>query len=205
MLKSLSQAKTAMYGMINRAIEDLVVATDGRETWDEILDKADINVGEFNDCESYDDALTFKLVAAASEVTGQSSDSILHAFGRHWILYTGREGWGAVFDSAGNNFIDFIRGLDAMHSRVQLAMPHLKMPSFSVIPTEIDGQFTIGYRSDREGFSPMVVGLLTGLAEQFNERWDIEQTGWRSENGFDSFTVRDVSIDCAQERAISAG
>lgn len=193
-----------MYGMVNRAIEDLVVATAGEDTWNEILAAAEMEGNEFNDSESYDDALTYKLVAAASEVTGQSAESILHAFGRHWIMYTGREGWGTVFDAAGDNFIDFIGGLDSMHARVQLAMPDLRMPHFTVKNAEVDGHYIIEYRSEREGLSPMVAGLLAGLAEQFEESWEIEQTGWRSENGFDSFSVRNTASGSLSERSVNA-
>lgn len=193
-----------MYGMVNRAIEDLVVATAGEDAWGEILSAVELEPGGFNDSESYDDALTYQLVAAASEVTGQSPESILHAFGRHWILYTGREGWGAIFDAAGDNFIDFIRQLDSMHSRVQLAMPDLRMPSFTVLGTDTDGQYIVEYRSEREGLSPMVTGLLTGLAEKFNESWAIEQTGYRSESGYDSFTLVNTAEGSVSEESADA-
>jgi len=174
-----------MYGMINRGIEDFVVLSAGVDTWYQIKQHANVNVGEFLDSSLYDDETTYDLVASASAVLGISAEEVLRAFGRHWILYTGREGWAAVFDLAGDNLVEFINGLDSMHARVQIAMPEARMPHFSVV--EKDEHMELTYRSPREGFAPMVLGLLEGLAEQFNENWDFEYQESLSKSGSEIF------------------
>jgi len=174
-----------MYGMINRGIEDFVVLSAGVDTWNQIKQHADIDIGEFLDSSMYDDETTYKLVASASEVLNISAEDVLRAFGRHWILYTGREGWATVFDLAGDNLVEFINGLDSMHARVQLALPEARMPHFSVI--EKDEHMELTYRSPREGFAPMVLGLLEGLAEQFDESWEFEYQEPLSESGREIF------------------
>ncbi len=177
-----------MYGMVNRAIEDLVVSSAGVEVWNEVRQAADVEPDGFLDSASYDDDVTYRLVAAASKVLQQPAEDILRAFGRHWILYTGKEGWASVFDLGGDNMVDFINGLDNMHARVQIALPDAQMPQFSVV--ECDGYLELTYRSIRTGFAPMVLGLLDGLAEQFDESWDIEHVVEKTETQDDIFHLR---------------
>lgn len=165
-----------MYGMVNRAIMDLVLANWDQATWERICQRADLPALKFSNTTVYDDSVTYDLVAAASAELGLPADDILESFGRHWILFTGREGWGPLFDMAGHDLRSFVDGLDAMHARVQASMPDCRMPAFSV-ETADDGSLRIGYRSEREGLEAMVVGLLAGLAEHFDESWSIERSG----------------------------
>lgn len=160
--------------MVNRGIKDLVEAEAGRETWLTICAKVGLGSPEFNDTTTYDDDITYALVAAASEVLDTPADQILEGFGRHWILFTGREGWGPLFDAAGDDLRSFIGGLDALHARVQSSMPSCRMPSFSM--TELPGgAIEVVYRSERSGLAAMVVGLLSGLCEYFDESWQVSR------------------------------
>ncbi|MEE9334386.1 MAG: heme NO-binding domain-containing protein [Granulosicoccaceae bacterium] len=160
-----------MYGMVNRGIEDFVVSSAGVDKWNQIKKIADLELPEFLDSSLYNDDTTYKLVESASQVLNIAPEAVLRGFGRHWILYTGREGWASVFDLGGENMVDFLNGLDSMHARVQIALPDAKMPLFSVI--EKNGYLELTYRSPRPCLAPMVLGLLDGLAEQFNETWDV--------------------------------
>lgn len=183
-----------MYGMVNRAIMDLVLANWDQATWERICRRADLSAIKFSNTTVYDDAVTYDLVAAASEELGLPADDILESFGRHWILFTGREGWGPLFDMAGHDLRSFVDGLDAMHARVQASMPDCRMPSFTVEAAD-DGSLEIGYRSDRDGLGPMVVGLLAGLAEHFDESWAIERAdrtaaGSAPDDGTELFVLR---------------
>ncbi len=66
-----------MYGMVNKAVQDLVVTQFGQEKWNEIKRKADIDVEAFVAMSTYPDEVTYKLVGAASEVLGLPADKIL--------------------------------------------------------------------------------------------------------------------------------
>lgn len=89
-----------MYGLVNKAIEDLVCSSHGVETWGRIKSKAGVDIEVFVSSEGYPDELTYNLVGAASEVLGISSEEALHAFGEHWVLYSGREGYGELSAAA---------------------------------------------------------------------------------------------------------
>ena len=53
-----------MYGIINKAIENLVVEKFGVEKWEIIKLKSGINIDFFLSNEPYDDAITYKLAGA---------------------------------------------------------------------------------------------------------------------------------------------
>lgn len=190
-----------MYGMVNRAIMDLVVSTDGQEIWERICDRAGLSTNVFSNTTVYDDAVTYDLVGAAAEELGLEPATVLEQFGRHWILFTGREGWGPLFDMAGNNLEDFVEGLDALHARVQASMPECRMPSFSVSRTEV-GSLLVEYRSERSGLAPMVLGLLGGLAEFFDESWEIDHVGRSDDNDAEVFSLRPIRAEVGVSQSV---
>ncbi len=104
---------------------------------------------------------------------------------------------------AGDDLASVVAGLDSLHSRVQASMPDCRMPSFSSI-NHPDGVLEVHYRSEREGLAPMVVGLLEGLAERFDEQWQIEQTSADSPDGVDTFMLTPVSVDASSGDPVGA-
>ncbi len=177
-----------MYGLVNRAVEDLITSSAGVETWQQVCAAAGVEIDYFEAMEPYDDSITYNLVAAASEVLNTPAAEILEGFGRHWVLYTGAEGWGPILDSQGSTVAEMIGNLNDMHVRIQATMPSLVMPRFHVTRSD-DDRIVFEYHSEREGLAPMVLGLMKGLAERCNEQWDVAQVGFRADNGFDTFEL----------------
>lgn len=160
-----------MYGLLNRAIEELVVERSGLATWHAVKRKAGVQVHAFESMESYPDEITYELVAAASEVLGESPTELLRAFGRHWILFTGRSAYGSILEAAGRDLRDFLGNLDAIHASFAAGMPELVPPRFSV-SEEPGDTLRILYHSERDGLAPMVLGMLEGLGALFESELD---------------------------------
>jgi len=156
-----------MYGLVNQAIEELVVETAGRVTWERIRGLAGCQEPSFVSMHSYPDELTYALVAKASEVLGVEVETLMHDFGRHWILFTAKEGYGSLLDMAGTSVPEFLRNLDALHARLGMSMPELRPPSFAVEEDDEAGYLILRYYSERKGLEPMVTGLLEGLGLRF--------------------------------------
>lgn len=155
-----------MYGLVNKAVEDLAVQLGGHDLWAAIVERTGLDMPVFVAMEPYDDSVTYRLVEAASEILGLSQADVLEAFGEHWILYTGRKGYGPLLSAMGTTLPQFLGNLDAMHSRVTLSMPDLRPPSFAC--EELDDQtLLVRYWSERTGLAPMVTGLLKGLGKRF--------------------------------------
>lgn len=157
-----------MYGIVNRAIEELIIEKFGLEKWEEIKLKAGFNSEGFMTLKPYPDELTFKLVGAASEILNVPADTLLEAFGEYWILYTAEKGYGEMLNLAGDSFPAFLKNLNMLHGRVSNLMPELAPPQFECI-NESENSIDLIYRSHRVGMVPMLFGLIKGLGKRFNK------------------------------------
>ena len=156
-----------MYGLVNKAIEDLVTRNHGSDAWAQIMTSAGVS-GPFVCMRQYPDDVTYRLVEAAGRVLGASSSQVLEAFGEFWTSYTAREGYGDMLGLMGDNLVDFLNDLDNHHARVGLSFPELRPPSFECAELE-DGALRLRYTSTRPGLASLVVGLLRGLGKMFHE------------------------------------
>jgi hypothetical protein len=118
-----------MYGLVNKAIEDLVTTEHGSEVWDTIRREAEVDIEGFVGMTPYDDAITYRLVAAAGRVLGVPGPELLRAFGRYWIQFTARQGYGQLLDMAGRDLPSFLNQLDAMHIRVGMTTASCVRPA----------------------------------------------------------------------------
>ncbi|MBK7536964.1 MAG: heme NO-binding domain-containing protein [Myxococcales bacterium] len=178
-----------MYGLVNRAIEQMVCQGHGEEVWEDIKNAAGVEEQMFISSDSYDDAITYRLVGSASAILGVHASEILEKFGRHWILKTAKEGYGELLRAAGDDVGSFLRNLPNFHTRVKLLYPHLTPPVF-VCEDLSESSLRLHYHSTRAGLAPFVRGLLLGIGELFATPVVIEQTGTRDQGlDHDVFTV----------------
>ena len=170
-----------MYGMVNKAVEDMVVMHHGEAVWEQIKAMAGVDVDVFMSNENYTDDITYKLVAAASEVLKMPTEQILIGFGEHWVLHTAAEGYGGLMKAAGKTLPEFMRNLPDFHSRVTLIFPKLQPPHFECTDVT-DRSLKLHYYSHRQGIAPFVVGLMQGLGKKFKtpvmvQRVDCKEQG----------------------------
>lgn len=154
-----------MYGMVNQAVRGLVLKNFGEDAWKNIHTKA--NAPEsFVSMDKYDDDLTYRLVAASSEVLGLDAVSVLNAFGRFWVSDVATAHYADMMSRVGTDFVDFLKNLDHMHSRIRTTFPDYQPPSFR-ITQKPDGRCLVDYYSKRQGLLPFVEGLIHGVAAHF--------------------------------------
>lgn len=157
-----------MYGLVNAGVRDMVVDAGGEELWKTVRERAGVEDDQFTSLQHYEDEITMNLVAAASEALGLDPDEILKGFGKHWIEFTGRVGYGPMMEMAGDSLQQFLANLDQMHARIKISMIDLDPPGFSCSTRE-DGVAVVKYYSSRRGLVPMVIGLFEGLADKFGQ------------------------------------
>lgn len=176
-----------MYGLVNQGIRQMVTDMFGEPTWRAIHDKAGVEE-VFVAMEPYPDAVTLKLVAAASEVLQMPPEDVLKAFGTWWIGFAGVE-YASLISMAGDSFKEFMLNLNDIHVRVGYMLPKLTPPSFKVIPLS-DTAFEVHYHSERQGLFPMVLGMIEGIATRFNESIDVQHVpNSAAEHGHDIYHV----------------
>ena len=171
-----------MYGLVNRAIEELICSNFGEKTWEAIRTEAGVEIEAFICMEPYPDEVTYQLVDAASKILGLPAETILQTFGEYWTLYTAREGYGELLKVSGKTLPEFLHNLDNLHARVGLLYPELRPPSFECTHLDEAG-LLLHYRSEREGMAPLVVGLLEGLSKMFATKLAIEHLQKRTTDG----------------------
>ena len=162
-----------MYGIVNKAIQDLVIANFGEEKWENILDRSGIEEDFFISSEAYDDDITFKLAGAVSEEMNMPINDVLVAFGEWWVVKTTKEKYGGLMESGGSSLKEFLENLPLFHNRVMLIYPKLTPPEFKVSDIS-ERSLNLHYFSKREGLQEFVRGLIQGLGIMFNTETKIE-------------------------------
>lgn len=187
-----------MYGLVNRAIQQMVSTQHGEDAWQRIKGRADLqDLDFFSTYQAYPDDVTHRLVAAASEELGLSADQIMTAFGEYWITFTASEGYDQLLESTGETLPEFLDHLDNLHARAGLAFPQLQPPSFRC-GHAAEQAMDLEYRSKRQGLAPMVIGLLHGLGNRFRTPVTVEQISSRDQGDTRDLFHVSYSYPCAQ-------
>jgi hypothetical protein len=155
-----------MYGIVNKAIEDLVKVNFGEDKWEAVRKRSGVEVDYFLSNEPYDDAITYQLAGAVSEEMNMPVEKVLEAFGEWWILKTGKEKYGGLMQSGGNNLREFLINLPIFHNRIMLMYPKLTPPEFQISDVE-ENSLHVHYFSKRVGLQEFVRGLLSGLGKMY--------------------------------------
>lgn len=178
-----------MYGLVNKAIEGMVRSGHGEAVWDRIREKAGVQVPAFVSNEPYPDEMTYRLVAAASEVLDTRAEDILKAFGRYWVLETAVRAYGPLMWAGGRTLKDFLLYLPRFHVHIETIFPELRPPEFTCENVG-DDSLDLKYRSPRPpGLEPFVEGLVEGLGTLYGTPVTIRLVQPR-EGGSDSAVFR---------------
>lgn len=161
-----------MYGMIHKAVRDLVQTSFGEDTWTRIQASAALEDDHFLSLRNYDDELAYRLVGAASEELDMDANQLLEEFGKHWVLVTLADQYDQMLKSYGKNALDLLGNLNLMHTHIRSTFLHYKPPHFEVEAVS-DEIIRFHYQSVRQGMTPFVTGLLHGIGELYGEQIDI--------------------------------
>lgn len=155
-----------MYGMVNQALEDLVVARGGQELWQRVKAEAGVCVDMFVRNHGYSDEVTYALVSAASQCLDIQAAQLLEEFGVHWVLHAAEDSYPDLMKAGGKSLPEFLLRLPDFHTRISLLFPDLKPPEFRCSDRE-ENSLHLHYFSHRPGLASFVVGLIRGLGERF--------------------------------------
>ena len=161
-----------MYGLVNKAVHEMVVKNFGLGKWLSIKKRAELDVEEFVCMQAYPDEITFAMVGAASAEFGMPPETVLRTLGNYWITYADKEGYGDLMELAGDSVVEVLENLEELHTRVGLSFPELKMPHFRV-SNKTNHQFNLHYESTREGLGAFVCGIVEGLGTKFSQDLEI--------------------------------
>jgi len=162
-----------MYGIINKAIEDLITHHYGEEKWQAIKLRSGVDVDFFIGSEPYDDDVTYKLAGAAADEMNIPLEEVLVAFGEWWVLNTTKKKYGNMMAAGGSNLRDFLVNLPSFHNRVMMLYPKLSPPEFKVSHVA-NSSLYLHYMSKRPGLKQFVKGLVQGLGKYYETPVTVE-------------------------------
>lgn len=171
-----------MYGMVNKAIEEMLLAQYGTTAWAAIKRRAGVKEEVFVSTEAYPDELTYALITAAADCTGVPTAELLHRFGEHWVLHTATTDYGHLLAGGGGNVEEFLLNLPRFHDRVSLLFPNLQPPRFEIADRTAHS-LRLRCTSARPGLTPFVVGLISGIGQRFQTPLAITVEQSRDQNG----------------------
>lgn len=154
-----------MKGIIFNLLEEVVTAKYGADTWDALLQKANLD-GSFTTLGSYPDEQLIALVQAASEALQLPANEIVRWFGGEAIplLAAKYPGFFAKHTST-RPFLLTLNGI--IHPEVRKLYPGAATPDFDLDASSAD-VLVMGYRSQRK-LCALAEGLVTGAATHYRE------------------------------------
>lgn len=176
-----------MYGMIHKAIHQMVSDREEPGLWERISERAGVGPQHMLSASAYDDAITLAIIGACCEELNLQADALLEDFGRYWIGYASQGSYARLMAMPGSDLKTFIDNLDRLHLSVQAAMPESRLPSFTVLESA-PGQLSVLYSSERSGLESFVRGLFLGLIAYFGLEGEVAISG--SSNSGVTYDVR---------------
>lgn len=164
-----------MKGIIFNELENMVTESFGAEAWETAVRKTPLKTagGLFIGPKSYPDEDLVALVSTASDLTGKPADELIITFGHYLFPRLLGRYPGAI--QPGMNAKTFLQSIDrVIHLEVRKLFPDAILPSFDYEDPAPD-QLVMMYKSPRR-LCPLVIGLLRGVSDHFNERIDYEKT-----------------------------
>lgn len=188
-----------MYGIINQALKLHICEKYGAASWKKIQEQSGIDLSNFTSMQRYPDSMTYQLIQTGVEVLNITAEQLIEEIGYFWVFYMGTGGYKEIFTESGDDFLSFLQNLNYLHGRVKSILPALQPPKFEC--TDISAtQLRLHYYSCRDGFSPMVLGLVKGLADWFKEPVRIKHILLKERgDDHDVFEIKFINVESNRE------
>jgi hypothetical protein len=154
-----------MKGIVFNLLEDVVTEQLGPDTWDQLLEAAQLD-GSFTSLGNYPDEHLLKLVGAASAALNKPPADIVRWFGVHAMPLLAKK-YPALFEKhqATRPFLLTLNSI--IHPEVRKLYPGADAPDFD-FDTSSAEVLVMGYHSKRR-MCALAEGLIEGAANHFGE------------------------------------
>lgn len=189
-----------MHGLINRALQNFVTDIHGAQTWTRVAALAGLDPPGFEAMLSYDDAMTGRVIAAASRVLERPSDDLLEDLGTYLVTHPRLDAIRRLMRFGGAGFADFLQALNELEARIRLALPELDPPGLS-LRRETRNAYRLRCRWTHPWAAPVLIGLLRAMADDYGALVVLGHAGQEGEA--DVITIRVLDADFAAERTFA--
>jgi hypothetical protein len=160
-----------IHRLVFNLLEEVVRREYGEETWDALLEAAQLD-GAYTSLGNYRDEDLLKLVAAASSALKMPANTIVRWFGLHAVPLL-VERYPAFFEGHQSTRSFLFTLNDIIHPEVRKLYPGADVPIFDYDTSSPD-VLVMGYRSPRK-LCAFAEGLIEGAARHFGEAVALEQ------------------------------
>ena len=158
-----------MHGLVNRAVEQFVRDTYGRDTWHVVVQRAELGITAFEPMLEYDPSLTNRMIDRIVETLSKPVPEVLEDIGTYLVSPLGPAPVRRLLRFGGRTFREFLYSLDDLPDRAGLALPGLELPRLE-LREHADEFYTVGVDSARFAplrIGPVLMGLLRSLADDY--------------------------------------
>ncbi|KEP69797.1 heme NO-binding protein [Thioclava dalianensis] len=152
-----------MQGLVNRSIQNFLSDTFGEEVWRDIAQRSSIPEEGFEAMLGYDEAVTDTLIEAACTRLNRGRLDLLEDLGAY---LTTREAVRRLLRYGGRDFVDFLRSLNELQGRTQMALDYLHLPELFLLEGEKD-HFALEVRAAQPGWGAVLAGLVRAMADDY--------------------------------------
>lgn len=186
-----------MHGLINRSIQCFVCDTYGADAWGAVTRAASLDFDRFEAMLSYDDAITFRILAEIARQLNRPADTVLEDLGTYLVSHPNLEALRRLLRFGGESFVDFLHSLDDLHDRARLAVPDLDLPQLELYD---HGPATFCLTSiwSHLGFGHVMVGILRAMADDYGALVFLEHSG--NHSGAEKITINLLDSEFAVGR-----
>lgn len=157
-----------MYGMIHKAIRDMVVTKFGEDTWEIVAKDANVGDEHLLSMSTYDDKVMYAMVESACKVLELSQEQVYESFGRYFVEVTLQTNFKSLLHTYGGSSFALFENLNTLHETISTTYTGYSPPFFEVT-RRTDNEIDLFYQSERGGLSPFVRGMVFGLADFYEE------------------------------------
>lgn len=159
-----------MKGVIFNVVEEVVTERFGADTWDDLLEAAEL-VGAYTALGNYDDEELAALVAAAARTLDVSEPDVLRLVGRLGFSRLAAR-YGRLLDGHTTSRTVLADLNAVIHPQVLAIYPGATVPEFDF--RDRGESVELDYRSGR-GLCHLAEGLAEGVAHHFGEEVEVRQ------------------------------
>ncbi|QOL80788.1 heme NO-binding domain-containing protein [Pseudooceanicola spongiae] len=165
-----------MHGLINTSIQCFLRDTYGEAVWSDVSLAVDLPFDGFEAMLVYDDALTWRVLEAASERLKKPVSMVLEDIGTYLVSHPNNEALRRLLRFAGLCYEDFLHSLDDLPDRTRLAVSDLNLPVLE-LRQHSGGRFSVTCHSRMPGFGHVLVGVLRAMADDYGALVTLEHMG----------------------------
>ncbi len=191
-----------MHGLINRAVQAVVLSTYGEKRWNDIMDESGLGFTEFEAMLVYPEDQSSRMLRAVEKKLERPLPEILEDVGTFLVSNPQVEALRRLLRFGGVNYVDFLHSLDDLPDRARLAVSDLRLPGLELVE-QAPGQFDLLCQPGVPGYAQVLMGVLRAMADDYGALVILDQTG--TQDGVEVISITLIESEFAEGRAFDLG